>query len=142
MNKKFLIFLLIGLSLTASVAFAQTQPGDPGFIGPSQATGASSTTSGGSNAFLIRLPLVGGAYKTANQDTVFSVVAVGVNLFLGLLGVIFLILIIYAGFQYMMAQGDDKKISAAKDMIWSAIIGIIIVIGAYAIWNLIFPTIV
>ena len=141
--KKFL-FLLLVLSLTASVVLAQVQPGDPGFVGPLQATGASSTSNpnGGSNAFLSRLPLVGGAYKTANQDTIFSVVSVGVNLFLGLLGVIFVILIIYAGFQYMMASGDDKKITTAKDMIWSAIIGIIIIIGAYAIWNLIFPTII
>ncbi len=132
-----LTFLLIGLSLTANVALA-AQPGDPNFIGPLE---ASSTNTGG-NAFLRLLPFVGGAYKTANQDTIFSVVAVGVNLFLGLLGVIFLVLIIYAGFQYMMAQGDDKKNQAARDMIWSAIIGMIIVIGAYAIWNLIFPTII
>jgi len=54
---------------------------------------------------------------------------------LGLLGVILVVLVIYAGFIWMTAQGNDEKIKKAKGMITSAIIGMIIIFAAYAITN-------
>jgi uncharacterized membrane protein YwzB len=58
-----------------------------------------------------------------------------INVFLGFLGIIFLVLMIYAGFLWMTAQGDDTKVKKAKDMIFQAIIGLIIIVAAYAISN-------
>ncbi len=52
---------------------------------------------------------------------------------LGLLGTIFLTLIVYAGFLWMTAQGADDKIKKAKNIIASAIIGLVITFGAFAI---------
>lgn len=57
-----------------------------------------------------------------------------VNAFLGLLGIIFIILIIYAGYNWMTASGNEQKLEKAKETIWRAIIGLIIVIAAYSIW--------
>lgn len=54
---------------------------------------------------------------------------------LGLVGVIFLVLMVYAGYIWMIARGDESKTSKAKDTITAAIIGIIIVVGAYALTN-------
>lgn len=56
-----------------------------------------------------------------------------INVFLGALGVIFLILFIYAGFVWMTAGGDDKKVEKAKRILINATIGIVIVMMAYAI---------
>lgn len=52
---------------------------------------------------------------------------------LSFIGVIFLILMIYGGFLWMFARGNDQSVSKAKELITAAIIGLIIVMSAYAI---------
>ncbi len=52
---------------------------------------------------------------------------------LGLLGVVMVVLIIYAGFLYLTAAGDDKKVDTAKAIIKNAIIGAVLIFTAYAI---------
>jgi Type IV secretion system pilin len=52
---------------------------------------------------------------------------------LGLVGVVFLILMIYAGYLWMIARGNTEKVERSLDTIKAAIIGIIIVALAYAI---------
>ncbi len=52
---------------------------------------------------------------------------------LGLLGIVFLAFMIYAGITWMTAQGNDQKVTKAKQMITEAIVGLIIVVAAYAI---------
>ena len=49
------------------------------------------------------------------------------------LGIIFLILMIYGGFLWMTAKGNEEQVTKAKNLIIAAIIGIIIVVSAYAI---------
>ena len=51
---------------------------------------------------------------------------------LGFVGTLFLILMIYAGFLWMTARGDSKKVDTAKQLIAGAIIGVVIIAGAYA----------
>ena len=62
-----------------------------------------------------------------------ATVAIVIEAFLSLLGIIFLILIIWAGWRWMTAQGDEQKVTQAKDTIQRAIIGLIITISAYSI---------
>jgi hypothetical protein len=52
---------------------------------------------------------------------------------LSYVGVLFLILMLYAGFLWMTAGGDEKRIDQARDIILGALIGLIIVVAAYAI---------
>lgn len=47
-------------------------------------------------------------------------------------GMIFIGITVYAGIMYMTAAGDDNKVKKAKDMLTTSIIGIVIVVGAYA----------
>ncbi len=56
-----------------------------------------------------------------------------ISVLLSLLGVIFLLLIIYAGFTWMTAQGDTKKTQKAKDILITSVVGLIILLSAYAI---------
>ena len=56
-----------------------------------------------------------------------------INAFLGLLGIVFLVLMVYAGFLWMTAQGEAEKVNTAKKLIVQATIGLAIVLAAYAI---------
>jgi len=79
--------------------------------------------------------------NTAGFDinaTVGGITAVVINGFLGLLGIIFLVLIITAGYKWMMAQGNEEKVTEAKDTMYRAVIGLIIVVSAYAISYFVF----
>ena len=53
--------------------------------------------------------------------------------FIGLLGMVLVVLIIYAGFLWMTAQGNEEQVSKAKDILKNAVIGMIIMFAAWAI---------
>ena len=52
---------------------------------------------------------------------------------LSFLGVIFLLLMIYGGYTWMTARGNEQEVEKAKSLIRNALIGLIIVLAAYAI---------
>ena len=52
---------------------------------------------------------------------------------LAFVGVLFFILVIYGGLLWMTARGNEQQIEKAKNLIGSAIVGLIIVLSAYAI---------
>lgn len=56
-----------------------------------------------------------------------------IGLFLSLLGIIFLVLIIYGGYIWMMSRGNEQEVLKAKKIITNAVIGILIVVSSYAI---------
>lgn len=56
----------------------------------------------------------------------------GIQIALSMLGVVFLILIIYAGFHWMLAQGNSTEIAKARAMILQGVIGLGVILGAYA----------
>lgn len=73
-----------------------------------------------------------------NETSISGTVGIIIRAFLSMLGIIFLFLIIVAGYNWMTASGDQEKVAKAKDTITRAIIGLIITIGAYAIWMFIY----
>jgi len=52
---------------------------------------------------------------------------------LAFIGIAFFILMIYGGFLWMFARGNEQEVTKAKDLIYQAVIGLIIVLAAYAI---------
>ncbi len=52
---------------------------------------------------------------------------------LSLIGIVFVIFIIYAGYLWMTASGNEQKVDKSKEILRQAIIGLIVVFGAYAI---------
>jgi hypothetical protein len=72
------------------------------------------------------------------ETSLFTYLGALVQVFLGVLGVIFVGLFIAAGYSWMMAGGDTAKIDKAKDSMWRAVIGLLIIIGAYAIQQYVF----
>lgn len=61
------------------------------------------------------------------------VIAIIIETALSLLGVVFIILIIYGGISWMTAGGNDQQIEKAKKIISRSIIGLAIVLLAYVI---------
>ncbi|MFA7314532.1 MAG: IPT/TIG domain-containing protein [Candidatus Magasanikbacteria bacterium] len=56
-----------------------------------------------------------------------------INTVLGLLGIIAVGIVLYGGFVYMTAGGEDDKISTAKKIIINGVIGLAIILSAFAI---------
>ncbi len=73
--------------------------------------------------------------STAGYSTVdiYSIIGSIINVFLSLLGIIFLILTIYAGAIWMTAGGDGKKVEKAKQILINATVGLVITLSAYGI---------
>lgn len=73
-----------------------------------------------------------GGYKTEGVSAE-SMAAKLISVILSTLGVVFLILMIYGGYLWMTASGDEQKVTKAKNLITAAIIGVIIIVSAYTI---------
>ncbi|MFH1233538.1 MAG: IPT/TIG domain-containing protein [Patescibacteria group bacterium] len=56
-----------------------------------------------------------------------------IRIFLGFLGIIAVVLIVYAGWLYMTAEGEEDKIEKAKKILKNAVIGLIICLASFAI---------
>lgn len=82
-------------------------------------------------------PQYSGASKTL-PEIIGSILSVA----LSLIGFVFLGLALYAGFKWMTAQGNEKDVTAAKDTLINATIGIVLIVAAYAITNFIFSDVI
>lgn len=63
------------------------------------------------------------------------------NVAIPLIGMIFVGVLIFGGYSYIMAQGDPGKVKTAQGVISNAVIGLIIVLMAFVIRNIIFTAI-
>jgi hypothetical protein len=101
-----------------------------------QATNPGSGTTTGNNkgfGFDRVANVAGSVYDTTNGPTLDQRISSIISVVLSLVGVLFMILMIYGGYIWMTAGGDEKKVEKAQDTIRAGIIGLIIVIAAYAI---------
>ena len=62
-----------------------------------------------------------------------SIIRRAINLMLYAVGVISVIMLIYGGFRYVISGGQKESVTAAKNTILYAIVGLVISIFAYAI---------
>jgi len=62
-----------------------------------------------------------------------SMVSAILKMVLSFLGLLFFLLILYAGFLWMTSAGNDEKIEKAKAIMKGAIIGLLIILMAYVI---------
>lgn len=65
-----------------------------------------------------------------------------INVFLSVLGIVFVVMVVYAGYLWMTDAGEGAKVKKAKGLLGTAIIGIIITIAAYAISNFVITQLV
>ncbi len=62
-----------------------------------------------------------------------NVVGSIINAALSMVGLIFLVLMIYGGFLWMTARGDESAIEKAQKIISAAVVGLVVIMAAYAI---------
>jgi len=69
-----------------------------------------------------------------------GIIAKVLEVFLGFLALIFIVLLILAGVKWMLARGDEAKVTEASHQILHAVIGLAIILAAYAITYYVFNT--
>lgn len=69
----------------------------------------------------------------ADQRSIALTIGQFVLIAIGFVGVIFVVLIVYGGFLWMTAQGNEEQVTQSKTLIRNAVIGIIIVFSAFVI---------
>ncbi len=67
------------------------------------------------------------------QTTLPTYVGIIIQVILVFSGILFFVLMVYAGFRWMTARGEEDKITKAKGTIIAAIIGLAVLVSAYAI---------
>ncbi|MDD5528036.1 MAG: pilin [Patescibacteria group bacterium] len=121
--KKIILFLALPiflLNLSAMTLIFPAQAQSPTDINSQQGFGNSGAIA---NAF-------GQSGEPTDIRTIVANIIVAI---LGLLGTIFIVLILYAGFKYMTSMGNEEQTSEARGQIVSAVIGLAIILAAYAI---------
>ena len=76
--------------------------------------------------------------SNVSDSTISNTLAAIIKVFLGFLGIIFIILVIWAGYNWMTAGGNEEKVTKARTTIFRAVIGLIIIVSAYAITHFVF----
>lgn len=86
------------------------------------------------NAFGTNSPLStvqqGSGAPTSDLGTIAGTI---INTALSLVGIMFLILTVYAGFLWMTARGEEAQVEKATKIIRGSVIGLVITLSAYAI---------
>lgn len=118
--KKQFIFLVICLGVAVSLV------GSPVLATTTSGIGSSFSQDGSLGSFAKST-----GYGEAQTPEYY--VGLVLNIVFSLLGVIVVGLIIFNGFNWMTARGNEKKVAEAKSGLISAVVGLLIVLGSYAI---------
>lgn len=77
-----------------------------------------------------------------SATSIYSSLGSLIGVLFGVLGIIFLLLVLRAGFMWMTAQGDPKAITKAKDIMIQAVVGLVILLSAYSITEYVFGNLI
>jgi cytochrome bd-type quinol oxidase subunit 2 len=119
----FIAIILFAISyaiLVASPVMAQT---------PSQGANITNPAQG----FFIDLTGPGSNNPPCQENSFSCIIEILINIFLGIVGVISVGFLIFGGFQYVTSSGSEEQSKAAKQTIFNAVIGLVVVILAYTI---------
>jgi hypothetical protein len=73
------------------------------------------------------------AFGNETPQDVRLIIVRAIRVFLGFLGIVFVVLMVMAGFKYMTSQGNEDKIEEAVAQIKNAIIGLVIIMISWSI---------
>lgn len=115
------LFTILGMHVMPGLSYAQISPGDTGLHDTGEEI-----------------------YGELSGDSESLGTFIGTRVLtpaFGLLGIVFLVLMIYAGFLWMTAAGDPGKVTKAKSLMGNAIIGLIVILLAYGFTQFIYEAI-
>jgi len=131
MKKLFSQVFIVILLLTAGVVSF-----DYATAAPAPAGGTTQTT--GLNTNLLKETGLNETLGGGEEADIVDFIGQAMTYILGFLGVVFVILTIWAGAQWMTAGGEEEKVKKAKQTLRNSIIGVIIIICSYAITSFVF----
>ena len=111
MQKLFFSLALAGLVLTSTPALAATT-----YITPDE----------------VLNPQVGDATGLGQTDIRVTIARI-IRVAMGLLGIVSVVIVLLGGFTWMTAGGNEEKAGEAKKYLYSGVIGLAIILSAYAI---------
>jgi len=91
------------------------------------------------SGYLDKAAIKGAGYR---GEKIEDIVGTVINAFLSVIGVIFLIYLVYGGYLWIISQGEKDTIDKAKSVLKTSLIGLIIVLAAYAITLFVYETII
>lgn len=71
-----------------------------------------------------------------------STIASLIRVVLGMLGIVAVVIILIGGFKWMTSGGNDDKVKSARKVMTSGIIGLVIVLSAFAIAQFVLSSII
>lgn len=80
-------------------------------------------------------------YGVTTETTLAETAGIAINAALSFVGVIFLVLMVYAGYLWFTSRGEEEPIKKAQKIIMASAIGLAIVAGAYGITEMVVPII-
>ncbi len=83
-----------------------------------------------------------GTYTGLGTKDVRATIASIIQVALGLLGIVAVVIILIGGFEWMTAGGQEEKTKEAKNRIFAGVIGLAIILSAYAIANFVVNSLV
>ena len=96
--------------------------------------------SGGFNT-MVKWTIGGGTDVAISQTTFNSALLYIINFLLSFIGLLFFLLMLYAGYLWMTARGNDEQVQKAKKMIREAVTALIIILLARIITEFILTAI-
>ncbi len=123
MNKKILIIILIVFATSLIISLFNTPPTKAAGIGENIAENITET---GGTAY----------YDDVNKTPITDpAIIVGkiIQIALGFIGILFTILILISGFQWMTAGGNTDTIKKAQQRITNAVIGLVIALAVFGL---------
>lgn len=115
MNRTFkILFAFVAAIMLAmpAVTLAQLNPANTGLTAAAAGTGLNSGCTG--------------------TECVVTIIANVINIVLGFLGVVLLLIVMYAGFKWMTSDDKGDDVKKAKDMIKNAVAGLVVITVSYA----------
>lgn len=118
--KNALIILLVGIFAISAYSLITIQPIHANAATDALRTGADQIGTAGFG-------------ETATGDQLPARIGAIIKIILGLLGIVVVLIVVYAGFLWMTAGGDPDQTKKARGWIIDAVIGLAIILSAYAI---------
>lgn len=84
---------------------------------------------------------IGTTIGTGTEDLRITIARI-IRTAMSLLGIIAVLIILYGGFKWMTAAGSDEAVGDAKKIITAGIIGLVIILTAYAIASFVINSLV
>ncbi|MDD5110602.1 MAG: pilin [Patescibacteria group bacterium] len=94
---------------------------------------------------LVALPAFAQLSRTVNQGLGYATIVgwgtqdlrttimLVINILMGFLGIIAVLIVLYGGFKWMTAGGNEEQVGEAKKMIIAGVVGLAVIFMAYAI---------